>query len=228
MTGQAEALLPERLATVQENIREAAHSAGRDSGDITTIVVTKYHAASLVRELAALGVRDVGESRHPEARDKFAEVADESLTWHFVGQVQGKKARQIASYAHVIHSVDRDSLVSTLESTERTTSCFLQINLTEDPARGGVPLDGLVPLAERALTTRGIRLMGVMAMAPLGEDPRRAFSRVRLASERLLTVAPDARWISAGMSGDYRDAILEGATHLRIGSAITGNRPSER
>lgn len=220
-----EASLPERLAAVHENVREAAREADREPEGITTIVVTKFHPASTVRELAKLGVRDFGESRHQEARDKVAEVSDESLAWHFIGQVQGKKARQIASYAHVIHSVDRESLVSTLESTERTTACYLQVNLTEDPSRGGVALEELVPLAERALSTPGIRLMGVMAIAPLGEDPRRAFSRVRHASEKLLSVAPDARWISAGMSGDYREAILEGATHLRIGSAITGNRP---
>lgn len=200
--------------------------AGRAPEDITVITVTKFHPASMVRELAALGVRDFGESRHQEARDKVAEVSDESLIWHFVGQVQGKKARQIAAYSHVIHSVDRESLVTSLGSSERTMGCFLQINLTEDPFRGGVAEEALVPLAEQALSTPGIQLLGVMAVAPLGEDPRRAFSRVRLASDTLRSVAPDAKYISAGMSGDYREAILEGATHLRIGTAITGNRPT--
>lgn len=225
MTGCLESLLPERLGAVQEDIHDAARQAGRDSETITTIVVTKFHPASMVHDLAELGVQDFGESRHQEAREKVAEVADSALTWHFVGQVQGKKARQIASYAHVIHSVDRESVVGALESPERTTECFLQINLTDDPTRGGVALEGLVPLADRVLSAPGIRLLGVMAVAPLGEDSRRAFSRVRQASEALRTVAPDAVWISAGMSGDYREAILEGATHLRIGTAITGNRP---
>lgn len=225
MSVPMDALLPERLASVQENIRDAAREAGRNSENITTIVVTKFHPATMVRELALLGVQNFGESRHQEARDKVAEVADANLLWHFVGQVQGKKARQIAAYAHVIHSIDRDSLVGTLESTERVTDCFLQINLTDDPSRGGVAPGALVPLAERVLATPGLRLMGVMAVAPLGEEARRAFSRVKQASDRIVDLAPDAHWISMGMSGDYREAILEGATHLRIGSAITGNRP---
>lgn len=225
MTAHREASLSARLDDVQESIREAAREAGRKPDGITTIIVTKFHPASMVRDLADLGVRDFGESRHQEARDKVAEVSDSALTWHFVGQVQGKKVRQIAAYAHVIHSIDRESLVTSLESTEHTTGCFLQINLTDDPSRGGVAPSDLLPLAERALSTEGIHLLGVMAVAPLGEDPRRAFSRVRNASEELRTIAPKAHGISAGMSGDYREAILEGATHLRIGTAITGNRP---
>ncbi len=225
MMGQSEASLSERFNAVQEGVSNAARESGRDPHDITTIVVTKFHDAAMVRELAALGVRDFGESRHQEARDKVAEVADSALTWHFVGQVQGKKARQIASYAHVIHSIDRESLVNTLESGERTTGCLIQINLTDDPSRGGVAPDALLSLAERVLEAPGLQLLGVMAVAPLGADPRRAFARVRGASEGLRALAPDAHWISTGMSGDYREAILEGATHLRIGTAITGNRP---
>ncbi len=223
--GDPRAPLAERWERVHAAIGDAARESGRSPEDITTIVVTKFHPASLVRELADLGVRDVGESRHQEARAKVAEVADRRLTWHFVGQIQGKKARQIATYAHVIHSLDRESLLEALASSEQTTACFLQLNLTDDLSRGGVAPDQLNPLAERALATPGIRLLGIMAVAPLGADPRRAFARVRVASERLRQVAPSATFISAGMSGDFREAILEGATHLRIGTAITGNRP---
>jgi uncharacterized pyridoxal phosphate-containing UPF0001 family protein len=101
----------------------------------------------------------------------------------------------------------------------------VQLNLTDDPGRGGVQTDGLAELAERVLNADGLRLLGVMAVAPLGEEPRSAFARVRAASERLRELAPEARFLSMGMSSDYREAILEGATHLRIGTAITGNRP---
>lgn len=228
MTAYNGAALAERLQAVQEGIREAAREAHRKTEDITTIVVTKFHPASVVRELANLGVRHFGESRHQEARNKVLEVDDPELTWHFVGQVQGKKVRQIASYAHVVHSIDRESLVAALASEERTTDCFIQVNLTDDPARGGVGPTELLPLADQILATGGLHLLGVMAIAPLGQDPRRAFSRVRQASEELRTVAPGAHWISTGMSGDYREAVLEGATHLRIGTAITGNRPPAR
>lgn len=218
--------LAERLAEVRAGVSDAARRAGRDPAEITVVVVTKFHPTGLIRELHALGVHDIGESRHQEAREKAAQLSELDLTWHFVGQLQGKKARQVAAYSSVIHSVDRASLVSALESSERVTRCFLQLNLTQDPERGGVAPEGLLPLAELVLATEGLELLGVMAVAPLGEDPRRAFARVRTASEQLARIAPKATAISAGMSGDYREAILEGATHLRIGTAITGNRPS--
>lgn len=223
--GDPQDSLRDRWERVQSAIGDAARESGRSPESITTVVVTKFHPASLVRELADLGARDLGESRHQEARAKVAEVADPRLTWHFVGQIQSKKARQIAAYARVIHSLDRESLLDALASAERTTECFLQLNLTDDPSRGGVAPDGLNALAERALARPGIRVLGIMAVAPLGDDPRRAFATVRAASERLQATAPDATFISAGMSGDFREAILEGATHLRIGTAITGNRP---
>jgi len=217
--------LAERLATVRAGIADAARSAGRSPEELTTIVVTKFHPASLVRELAALGVRDVGENRHQEAQAKAAELSDLHLRWHFVGQLQSKKARQVRAYADVIHSIDRISLVDALRSDDGTVDCFVQLNLTDDPGRGGVADKDLEPLVERVLDTPGLRLLGVMAVAPLDEDARRAFARVRSASERITALEPLADKISAGMSQDYAAAIAEGATHLRIGTAITGNRP---
>ncbi|ANF31017.1 YggS family pyridoxal phosphate enzyme [Leifsonia xyli] len=224
--------LAERLAAVREGVSDAARAAGRSPEELTTIVVTKFHPASLVRELHALGVRDVGENRHQEAQEKAAELADLDLTWHFVGQLQSKKARQARRYASVIHSVDRASLVDALatheDDAESTVDAFVQLNLTDDPARGGVADRDLEPLVEHVLAAPGLRLLGVMAVAPLGEEPARAFERVRAASDRVRALAPDASAISAGMSQDYREAIAAGATHLRIGTAITGNRPELR
>ena len=210
---------------MRAGIADAARAAGRSPEELTTIVVTKFHPASLVRELASLGVADVGENRHQEAQAKAAELSDLDLRWHFVGQLQSKKARQARAYASVIHSVDRVSLVDALRSDEWDIDCFVQLNLTDDPARGGVADRDLEPLVDHIVDTPGLRLLGVMAVAPIGEEPRRAFERVRLASERVRRIAPDATRISAGMSQDYADAIAEGATHLRIGTAITGNRP---
>lgn len=217
--------LEDRLASVKASISDAARDAERNPAEITTIVVTKFQPASLVAELAALGVRDFGENRHQEAQAKAAALADLDLTWHFVGQLQSKKARQVRAYANVIHSVDRPSLVDALRSEEASVDCLVQVNLTPDPARGGVLPDELEPLVERVLETPGLRLRGPMAVAPLGEPPRPAFARVRLLSERVRATAPDATWLSMGMTDDFREAILEGATHLRIGTAITGNRP---
>jgi pyridoxal phosphate enzyme (YggS family) len=219
-------VLQDRLDAVRSGISEAARQAGRDPRAITTVVVTKFHPAELVRKLHTLGVRNFGENRHQEALAKAAELRDLDLVWHFIGQLQSKKARQVRSYARVIHSLDRDSVVDALASTEPSIDCFVQLNLTDDAARGGVRDSELERLTERVLATHGLSLLGVMAVAPVGEDPRAAFARVRAASQRVMSIAPAARFISAGMSGDYREAILEGATHLRIGSAITGNRPA--
>lgn len=217
--------LAERFAAVSARIGQAARDAGRDPGEITTIVVTKFQPASLVRELATLGVRHVGENRHQEAQAKAEELAGLDLTWHFVGQLQSKKARQVRRYASVIHSIDREALVDALAEGD-PVDCFVQLNLTDDPGRGGVSTGGLASLVERVLAAPGLRLLGVMAVAPLGVEPRRAFADVRAASERVRALAPSATAISAGMSGDFADAIAEGATHLRIGTAITGNRPT--
>jgi len=139
--------------------------------------------------------------------------------------LQTNKAKAVRRYARSVHSVDRASLVDALAG-ESPLDVFLELNLTGDPARGGVDPGMLRPLAEQVLATPGLVLRGVMAVAPLGEDPRAAFARVRAASDELLRVAPDATAISAGMSGDFREAIGEGATHLRIGTAITGKRPA--
>lgn len=203
--------------------------AGRDESDVTTIVVTKFHPASLVRELAALGIADVGENRQQEASEKATELADLDLRWHFIGQLQSKKTRSVLEFASAIHSVDRLSLVTALgKSIEPGSSidAFIQLNLTDDPARGGVQPTDLESFAESVLATDGIRLRGVMAVAPLDARPREAFASVRALGQRLQTLAPDATGLSMGMSGDFREAVLEGATHLRIGTAITGNRPN--
>lgn len=214
--------LEARLASITAEVAQAARDAGRNPAEITTIVVTKFHPAALVRELADLGVSDFGESRHQEAQPKIAELADLAATWHFIGQVQSKKARQVRSYVDVIHSVDRPSLVDALAGGP--LDVFIQVNLTDDPARGGAQPDDLASLAERVASTEGLKLRGLMAVAPLDSEPRREFARVRTLSERLRAAHPEASGLSMGMSGDFREAILEGATHLRIGTAITGNR----
>jgi PLP dependent protein len=217
--------LSDRLAAVDAGIADAARAAGAASP--TRIVVTKFHPASLVRELVELGVRDVGENRHQEASAKADEVADPRLNWHFVGQLQSNKAKAVRRYAATVHSVDRTSVVRALSADDGTRiGVFLEIDLSGEPGRGGAAPADAESLAEAVLDAPGLDLLGVMAVAPLGEEPRPAFARLRAVSERIRSLAPDATAISAGMSGDYAEAILEGATHLRIGTAITGKRPT--
>jgi PLP dependent protein len=223
--------LADRLAAVDAGIADAARTAGRDPATVTRIVVTKFHPAALVRALHALGVRDVGENRQQELSAKAAESGDLSgLRWHFIGQAQTNKARQIRAVASVVHSVDREKLARALAAVEGDEDAvpldiLLQVNLTDDPGRGGVAPGAVGALADAVAGLPTLRVRGVMAVAPLDEDPVGAFSRLRAAADAVRSVVPDATWISAGMSGDYAEAIAMGATHLRIGSAITGPRP---
>ncbi len=217
--------LADRWQWVQDQVASACEDAGRSPGDVTTIVVTKFHPASLVRELHALGVRHVGENRHQDAAPKHQELTDLDLTWHFVGQLQSNKARAVAAYCEVIHSVDRPSLVEALAKYEGSVEVFLEVNLTPVPGRGGVEPADLEVLAEQTLDAGNLRLRGLMAVAPQDEDAGEAFDRVLTYRENLRKVAPEATDLSLGMSGDFREAIARGATHLRIGTAITGKRP---
>ncbi|MBZ4486637.1 YggS family pyridoxal phosphate-dependent enzyme [Microbacterium sp. cx-55] len=215
---------------IDERIADAARAAGRNADDITRIVVTKFHPASLVDELSALGVGDVGENRQQELSAKVGEVRPAGpLRWHFIGQAQTNKARAVRAAASVVHTVDRarlaDALDRAAEPSDDPLDVLVQVNLTDDADRGGVSPEGLDALAAHVAGCRTLRLRGIMAVAPLDEEPARAFARLHGYAERLRAIVPDARWISAGMTGDFIEAIDAGATHLRIGSAITGPRP---
>lgn len=221
--------LAERLSAIDLRIAEAARRNSRAPEEITRIVVTKFHPAALVRDLVALGVSDVGENRAQELIAKEQECRDlDTLNWHFIGQAQTNKARVIREASGIVHSVDRIRLVTALDRAAdegERLDVLIQINLTKDPDRGGVAPDDLDALSAAVAEAESLRLRGVMAVAPLGEEPAPAFAQLAKLSERVRTVVPDAAWISAGMTGDFEEAIAHGATHLRIGSAITGPRP---
>nr|WP_206068816.1 YggS family pyridoxal phosphate-dependent enzyme [Nonomuraea sp. FMUSA5-5] len=216
------------LAEVDARITEACHAVGRDRGEVTLIAVTKTRPAEDVRVLAELGVRDVGENRDQEAAVKARELADLPLTWHFVGQLQTNKVRSVVGYADVIHSVDRLRLVEAISKEAvrqgRRIGCLVQIALDDDPARGGVRPADLLELADEVALAEGVWLGGVMAVAPLGEDPAKAFARLRDLALRLQEQHPRATMISAGMSEDLAEAIAYGATHVRVGTALLGRR----
>ncbi len=226
--GQAGSGLASRLSAIDHRIADAARLAGRDPAEITRIVVTKFHPSSLVRELHALGVREVGENRQQELSTKTAELTDLDLRWHFIGQAQTNKAGAIRRSADAVHSVDRDRLADALHRAaegDDVLDVLVQVNLTDDHGRGGVVPAEARSLAEHIMTLPSLRLRGVMAVAPLDEEPASAFARLRTIAESVRDVEPSATWMSAGMTGDFVEAIEAGATHLRIGSAITGPRP---
>lgn len=228
--------LNERLQAVEQRVAAACAAAGRDRGDVTLVVVTKYFPSADLERLHSLGVRDVGENKHQEAAAKLEELPTPvraDLRAHFIGQLQSNKAAAVAAYADVVQSVDRSKIAHALdrgaERHDRTVDVTLQVDLGgDDEARGGVRPDGLAALAEDVAGCPRLTLRGLMAVAPLGADPRAAFDRLAELSERLCADHPEATWISAGMSGDLEDAVAAGATHLRVGSAILGSRPALR
>ncbi len=220
--------LAERLNAIDSRITASLQANGRQAASITRIVVSKFHPSGLVRELYSLGVRDFGENRDQEASAKAAEVDDLELTWHFIGQLQSNKVKSVLEYASVIHSVDRQSLLDALikQTGERKkqVDVFVQVNLTEDPARGGVNDSELLGFADSVAAAPGLRLLGLMAVASLDGEEERDFGKIASLSEKLQAQHPDAKYLSAGMSNDFELALAYGATHLRIGTAITGNR----
>jgi PLP dependent protein len=220
-----------RLAEVRHRIAKACEAAGRDVSEVTLIAVTKTRPASDVRLLHALGVRDVGENRDAEAAPKAAECADlipEGLTWHFIGQLQTNKAASVVRYASVVHSVDRLRLIRALgraaRGAGRVIECLVEVSLDGDPARGGAVADQVPALAEALAAEEGLVLGGVMAIAPLSMAPADAFARLLASAAAVRAVRPAATVISAGMSGDLEAAVEAGATHLRIGTALLGDR----
>ena len=216
-----------RWRAVKEEINAECERHNRAPDSVTLVVVTKFHPVSLIEELWDAGARDFGESRHQDAVIKAAELEGKDFTWHFVGQVQSNKARAIAKYADVIHSLDRVSVVEALRTSENRVDGFIELNLTPDPDRGGVANpDEMLSLAELIASTDTIELRGVMAVAPLDVPPVEAFERVAAWSAALTQEFPNANQVSTGMSADWKEAIAAGATHVRIGTSITGKRPS--
>ena len=234
--------LAANLAAVTERLEDARRQAGRvEAEPVSLTVVTKFFPASDVRLLAGLGVRDVGENRHQEAMSKSEGCADLSLRWHFIGSLQSNKAAAVTRYATLVESVDRTKLLPGLargaENRGAPLDCLLQLSLDDGKAaagrggssdRGGVLPSDLGELAEATAVSPWLRLRGVMAVAPLGEDPRPAFERLARLAEVVRSIEPSATWISAGMSGDLEAAVEHGATHVRIGSAVLGERPRGR
>jgi hypothetical protein len=246
--------LAESLKALRSRIDAACRAAHRDAAEVTLIAVTKFFPALDVLRLMRLGLREFGENRDQEAAAKAQQVADAlrgpqdpgapAPCWHFIGQLQTNKVRSVVSYADVIQSVDRLKLVASLDQAAvragRAPSCLIQVNLgTEsDAAAGAAPGDamargGAAPgeverIADAVAGSAALRLGGLMAVAPLGADPRPAFERLAELSAKVRGAHPQAVSLSAGMSGDLEAAVAAGATHVRIGSALLGRRPPLR
>lgn len=227
--------LAENLARVEGEVTDACRQSGRSREEITLVVVTKTCPASDAVLLSELGVLDLGENRHPEAGEKAEETAAAAphLRWHFLGGLQTNKAGAVARYADVVHSVDRAKLARSLsrgaEAAERELTCLLQVDFDRtDPGRSGTAPADVPALADLVAGLPHLTLGGLMTVAPLGEEPRPVFDELVELSSRIRQDHPGAVAVSAGMSGDFVDAVHAGATHLRIGRAVLGERANTR
>lgn len=230
-TEERRAELAASVGRIRSRIAAVCEAVGRSRTEITLVAVTKTFPASDVLLLAELGVRDIGENRDQEGAAKAAEVAKAGaeVRWHFVGQLQSNKCRSVVTYASLVHSVDRPSLVRALADAVTwrggaALDVLVQASLDDDPARGGVSARDVTALADAVAEQSALRLRGVMAVPPLDVEPERAFASLAVVAQRLRDKHPAATFISAGMSGDFETAIRYGATHVRIGSALLGGR----
>ncbi|CAB4840509.1 unannotated protein [freshwater metagenome] len=221
--------LAKHLDQVRAEIATAARAAHRQPEEISLVVVTKNFPASDVEHLIALGVSDVGENREQEGSSKSSEVRS-SINWHFIGQLQRNKVKSVLEWANVIHSVDRielaEEIVKRAVGRSQILRVLVQVSLDSAPGRAGAPRSELNEIASLLATSPMVELSGLMAVAPLDEDPRAAFHRLQAIRADFISDFPEAVWCSAGMSGDFAAAIEFGATHVRIGSSILGSRPT--
>ncbi|MEV6740544.1 YggS family pyridoxal phosphate-dependent enzyme [Streptomyces sp. NPDC051104] len=225
------------LAKVEDRIAAACAAAGRKREEVTLIVVTKTYPASDVRILSELGVRHVAENRDQDAAPKAAACSDLPLSWHFVGQLQTNKVRSVVGYADLVQSVDRSKLVTALSKEAvragREVGCLIQVALDAGASRrgerGGVAPEGIEELGDLVANAPGLRLDGLMTVAPLTGEyagrQRAAFERLMDLSTDLRRAHPAATMVSAGMSADLEEAVAAGATHVRVGTAVLGVRP---
>jgi hypothetical protein len=232
--------LEENVRVVRERIAVAARAVGRDPAGIRLLAVSKTWPAEDVRALAALGQREFAENRVQELIGKAADLAADpppgvdpgELVWHLVGQLQRNKAAAAVRLGAVVHSVDRAPLIQALARAARTEQrvldVFVQVDLGgphgQAGARGGVPPAEVPALADAVADSADLRLCGLMAVAPRGEDPAPAFARLADVAARVRADHPGARELSAGMSADLEAAVTAGATVVRVGTALFGSR----
>jgi hypothetical protein len=225
--------LPEQVRIVRNRISSAAAAALRNVDSVTLLAVSKAQPANMVRAVAQLGVRDFGESYVQEALDKIEALRDLSVTWHFIGRLQANKTRPVAASFDWVHAVDRLKIAERL-SEQRPfhappLNVCLQVNIAGEASKGGVTTAELPALATAVAALPRLKLRGLMCIPPDEDDPSRQrawFASMRRELEALNAAGAKLDTLSMGMSGDFESAILEGATLVRIGTALFGRRPA--
>jgi hypothetical protein len=227
--------IQDRFLEVQGRIAAAAERAGREPGEITLVTVTKNHPVPAIIQAVEAGARELGENRAAEAAEKFQtlgrDISDTIVKWHFIGYLQSNKAKTVVPFADLIHSVDRVELALEIDKRAKQAGklqdILLEINVSGEASKAGAAVSEAAALAEYAAALKNIRPVGLMTMAPLGcsrDEAKRIFASLRELRDTLLAqgAAPALPHLSMGMTDDFEEAIVEGATMVRVGRAIMG------
>jgi hypothetical protein len=214
------------LVQVEERINRACSLASRLRDEITLVAVTKTYPVSDVQILLGLGIDNFGENRDSEGVEKSSLI---KAHWHYQGEVQSKKIGSISRWADTVHSLDDLSHIEKFDRAlgtigDKSLQVFIQVSLDGNPARSGLQPSELMQACEAVTASQHLQLMGVMAVPPVESDPEKSFAQVAAIAEGVTSRFPEAKYLSAGMSGDFEVAIAYGATHIRIGSQILGSR----
>ena len=218
--------IAQSLTQVEERIDRACMLAGRVRDDVTLVAVTKTYPVSDVQILQGLGINNFGENRDAEGVEKSSLI---KAHWHYQGEVQSKKIGSISRWADTVHSLDDLSHIEKFDRAlealgDKSLQVFIQVSLDGDPTRSGLQPSELIQACQAVTSSKHLQLMGVMTVPPVDSDPEKCFSQVALIAEGVTSNFPEAKYLSAGMSGDFEVAIVYGATHIRIGSQILGSR----
>ncbi len=211
----------ERLQAVKDRIARACEKATRDPATVTLIAVSKTYPLDDVKAIYDLGQRHFGESRLQEALPKVDAMPND-VTWHFIGRLQSNKARRAAEMFDVIHTLESDAQLREIAKAGRTVDGLVEVNLAEERAKAGLPLENGPGLVEKVVQCASVRFRGLMAIGPAGlpdEALRPLYRELAESNARF-----GGAWLSLGMSGDLEAAIAEGATHVRVGTALFGAR----
>lgn len=224
-------MIAENLSILREKIERSCKKAGRNPADLKLIAVSKYFGLDAILEVNALGLNDFGENRAQELTLKFEKLGN-SVTWHFIGTLQKNKVKYVVSTAEFIHSVDSMELLEEIDSRaqklDKVQKILLEVKTSEEEAKAGITTEEeTLTLVSRGAELKNIKLIGLMTMAPLTDDEtiiRKSFKDLRNLKDRINNKGYNLTELSMGMTSDFEIAIEEGATMIRIGSAIFGER----
>ncbi len=214
-------IISENLKDINQRIESACSTVNRDPNEIVLVAVSKTFSVDHIQAAYDLGIRDFGESKLQELETKVHQLPN-NINWHFIGKIQSNKAKQVATLVNTIHSIENQRQLTEINKQDRTIDSFIQVNIASEQQKSGIFIEDLDKVLSHVLKCNQVRFRGLMTIGPVVSDPEE--SRIYFRELANLNRKIGGTQLSMGMSGDFEVAIQEGATHIRVGSAIFGNR----